>query len=125
VTLLPKNPEKDPLLSPRAHLPCGLPPWGMLTAVDMVKGAIHWQVPIGSFDPLNAAVPQGPEPRRPDCHGRQARLHPGTWDPFIRAFDIGTGKELWKAQLPAAGQATPNDLPPWPQRQAVCCDRRR
>ena len=47
----------------------------------------------------------------------------GTWDPFIRAFDIGTGKELWKAQLPAAGHATP--MTPWPQRQAVCCDRRR
>ena len=59
MTLLPKNPEKDPLLSPRAHLPCGPPPWGMLTAVDMVKGAIRWQVPLGSFDPSNPAVPQG------------------------------------------------------------------
>ena len=31
----------------------------------------------------------------------------GTLDPFIRAFDIETGKELWKAQLPASGAATP------------------
>jgi quinoprotein glucose dehydrogenase len=30
-----------------------------------------------------------------------------TFDPYIRAFDIQTGKELWKAQLPASGNATP------------------
>ena len=31
----------------------------------------------------------------------------GTLDPFIRAFDVETGKELWNAQLPASGAATP------------------
>ena len=31
----------------------------------------------------------------------------GTFDPFLRAFDVETGKELWKAQLPASGHATP------------------
>ena len=31
----------------------------------------------------------------------------GTLDPYIRAFDVETGKELWKAQLPASGHATP------------------
>jgi quinoprotein glucose dehydrogenase len=30
-----------------------------------------------------------------------------TFDPYIRVFDIRTGKELWKAQLPASGNATP------------------
>jgi quinoprotein glucose dehydrogenase len=28
-------------------------------------------------------------------------------DPALRAFDIETGKELWKTQLPTAGGATP------------------
>lgn len=28
-------------------------------------------------------------------------------DNFIRAFDAETGKELWKYELPAGGQATP------------------
>lgn len=28
-------------------------------------------------------------------------------DDFIRAFDIDTGDEVWKASLPAGGQATP------------------
>jgi quinoprotein glucose dehydrogenase len=31
----------------------------------------------------------------------------GTFDPFIRAFDIDTGREIWKAPLPASGAATP------------------
>jgi quinoprotein glucose dehydrogenase len=26
---------------------------------------------------------------------------------YFRAFDVETGKELWKAQLPASEQATP------------------
>jgi quinoprotein glucose dehydrogenase len=28
-------------------------------------------------------------------------------DRYLRAFDIETGRELWKARLPAGGQATP------------------
>jgi len=28
-------------------------------------------------------------------------------DNYLRAFDLPTGKELWKARLPAGGQATP------------------
>ena len=28
-------------------------------------------------------------------------------DDYIRAFDVETGEELWKARLPAGGQATP------------------
>jgi quinoprotein glucose dehydrogenase len=31
----------------------------------------------------------------------------GTTDPYLRAFDIASGKELWKAELPASGNATP------------------
>ena len=30
-----------------------------------------------------------------------------TMDQYLRAFDIETGKELWKGELPAGGQATP------------------
>lgn len=28
-------------------------------------------------------------------------------DDYLRAFDIQTGRELWKGRLPAGGQATP------------------
>jgi len=30
-----------------------------------------------------------------------------TMDSYLRAFDSETGKELWKYELPAGGQATP------------------
>jgi quinoprotein glucose dehydrogenase len=28
-------------------------------------------------------------------------------DDYVRAFDVESGKELWKQELPAGGQATP------------------
>jgi glucose dehydrogenase len=31
----------------------------------------------------------------------------GTIDPYLRAFDSESGKELWKGALPASGHATP------------------
>ena len=31
----------------------------------------------------------------------------GALDNYLRAFDIASGKELWKGRLPAGGQATP------------------
>jgi quinoprotein glucose dehydrogenase len=30
-----------------------------------------------------------------------------TDDPALRAFNVETGEELWKAELPAVGQAAP------------------
>ena len=30
-----------------------------------------------------------------------------TMDDYLRAFDVSTGRELWKGRLPAGGQATP------------------
>lgn len=32
---------------------------------------------------------------------------PASRDDYLRAFDTKTGRELWKARLPAGGQATP------------------
>jgi quinoprotein glucose dehydrogenase len=28
-------------------------------------------------------------------------------DQYLRAYDVNNGKEIWKARLPAGGQATP------------------
>lgn len=96
------------LRSPGAQLPCNPPPWGFLTAVDLAHGTIHWQVPLGSFDPSNPAVPPGTlSLGGPIVTAGGLVFIAGTWDPFIRAFDVETGKELWKAPLPASGHATP------------------
>lgn len=96
------------LFSPAGH-PCTRPPWGMLTAVDMVRGTIRWQVPLGVF---NLAGPNGPAGTvslgGPMVTAGDLVFIAGTFlDPHLRAFDTGTGRELWSAELPAPGHATP------------------
>jgi quinoprotein glucose dehydrogenase len=96
------------LLSPSKRLPCVPPPWGLITALDMIEGKIRWQVPLGSFNPASAAVPPGTlSLGGPIVTAGGLVFIAGTLDPFIRAFDVDTGKELWKARLPASGHATP------------------
>jgi quinoprotein glucose dehydrogenase len=91
------------------HLPCAPPPWGMLTAVDMTTGTIRWQVPLGSLVPNNPRVPVGaPSLGGPIVTAGGLAFIAGTLiDPAIRAFDVETGKEVWKAELPTSGGATP------------------
>jgi quinoprotein glucose dehydrogenase len=91
------------------HLPCSPPPWGMLSAVDMITGTIRWQVPLGSMAPDIPAVPQGaPSLGGPIVTAGGLVFIAGTViDPGFRAFDVETGKEVWKVQLPTSGAATP------------------
>jgi len=91
------------------HLPCAPPPWGTLTAVDMVAGTIRWQVPLGSLAPDKPVVPLGaPSLGGPIVTAGGLVFIAGTMiDRSLRAFDIETGKEIWKAQLPTSGGATP------------------
>ena len=96
---------RRPLLSPKYHLPCVPPPWGMLTALNVSAGKIVWQVPLGTF---HDGLPQGSIALGgPIITAGGLVFIAGTIDPFIRAFDIETGKELWKAQLPTSAHATP------------------
>jgi quinoprotein glucose dehydrogenase len=94
------------LLAP-SGLPCSPPPWGLLTAMDLKTGTIRWQVPLGSFDSDNPRVPAGSMSLGgPIVTAGGLIFIGGTFDPYLRAFDVETGKELWKAELPASGHAT-------------------
>jgi quinoprotein glucose dehydrogenase len=42
-------------------------------------------------------------------------------DTALRAFDVETGKELWKAELPASAQATPMTFEAGGQQYVVIC----
>ena len=94
-----------------SDLPCGAPPWGTLTAVDMAKGTIRWQIPLGSmqdFGGAHGSVPPGSiSLGGPITTAGGLVFIAGTTDSRIRAFNVETGKELWSAALPAAGNATP------------------
>ena len=98
------------LLSPLG-LPCTKPPWGTLLAVDSATGDVKWEVPLGTVQDL-APVPLPIEWGTPNLGGpivTQGGLVfiGAAMDNYLRAFDLETGKELWKGRLPAGGQATP------------------
>jgi glucose dehydrogenase len=90
--------------------PCQNPPWGTLTAINLNRGNIRWQVPLGVVDEL---VARGIPPTGTSNLGGSIVTAGGlvfiaaTNDGRFRAFDKDTGKELWVTQLEASGHATP------------------
>jgi quinoprotein glucose dehydrogenase len=98
------------LVSPLGF-PCIPPPWGTLSAVDLRKGEILWQVPHGSVRDL-APVPIPltwgvPGLGGPIVTSTGVAFIAGAMDDYLRAFSLESGEELWKGRLPAGGQATP------------------
>ncbi|HEX4496949.1 MAG TPA: pyrroloquinoline quinone-dependent dehydrogenase [Thermoanaerobaculia bacterium] len=92
--------------------PCTPPPWGTLNAVDADTGALRWTVPLGRLPRMGPAEPP------PADYGSIALGGPivtagglvfmaGTIDSALRAFDVTTGKEVWKADLPTSARSVP------------------
>jgi quinoprotein glucose dehydrogenase len=42
-------------------------------------------------------------------------------DPYLRAFEVETGAEVWKAELPASAQATPMTFSVGGRQYIVIC----
>lgn len=87
------------------------PPWGKLTALDLERQEIAWQVPLGEYKELTARgiPPTGAE------NGGGAIVTAGglvfigaSKDEMFRAFDISNGKVLWESKLSAAAYAMPS-----------------
>jgi quinoprotein glucose dehydrogenase len=97
---------RTPLIAPSETLTlCSPPPWGTVAAVDLFTGKKAWDVPLGSFVPgaNTGTVTLG----GPIVTAGGVVFSAATMDNYIRAFDAETGKEIWKYELPAGGQATP------------------
>ena len=99
------------MLVSKFGLPCNPPPWGTLAAIDLVTGSILWQEPLGTVRDL-APIPLPIKYGVPNLGGPLVTASGlifigAAMDNYIRAFDLETGEEIWKARLPAGGQATP------------------
>ncbi len=99
------------LLASSLGVPCTAPPWGKLIALDLAKGSIAWSQPLGTTRDL-APWPMWNIRGVPNIGGSITTASGlifigATTDNFLRAFRTDDGTELWKARLPAGGQATP------------------
>ena len=103
-----------PWLNPLG-VPCNSPPWGTLTAIDLNTRKVAWQHPLGT---TRDTGPFGTHNNLPFNTGifniggnivtKGGLVFVGaTADNYLRAIDERNGEVIWKARLPAGGQATP------------------
>jgi quinoprotein glucose dehydrogenase len=90
-----------------SRMPCQVPPWGSLYAVDVNTGAIAWHSTLGVTDGLADPNTGRPNVGGPITTGGGLIFIGATDDKRLRAFDIRTGKELWTFPLPASLYGTP------------------
>lgn len=90
-----------------SHMPCQVPPWGNLYAIDLSTGAIVWTSVLGVTDGLADPNTGRPNVGGPIATGGGLVFIGSTDDKRLRAFDTKTGKELWTFRLPASLYGTP------------------
>jgi quinoprotein glucose dehydrogenase len=91
--------------------PAVAPPWGTLNAINLDSGEFAWKIPFGEFPELAA---KGIPTTGSENYGGPLVTSGGllfiaatNHDRKFHAYDKATGKLLWEALLPAAGNATP------------------
>jgi quinoprotein glucose dehydrogenase len=99
------NVLKDP-----EGFPANKRPWGTLNAINLSRGEILWQVPLGTYPELEK---RGVGPTGTFNMGGPVVTAGGlvfigaSMDERFRAFDTQTGEVLWEFQMDAGGYATP------------------
>jgi quinoprotein glucose dehydrogenase len=103
-----------PFLSP-LFVPCQQPPYGRISGVDLRTGKLLWSKPFGTSrdsGPFGLRsllpIPMGV----PNIGGAVATAGGitfigATQEHRVRAYESRTGRELWKATLPAGAQSSP------------------
>ena len=103
--------KMGPFTSPLG-LPCQQPPWGYVAGVDLTTGQKVYQHVNGTtrdLSPLPLGFRMGvPGIGGPIVTAGGVAFLSGTLDYYVRGYDLATGEEIWRARLPAGGQATPS-----------------
>jgi len=97
------------------HVPCMPPPYGTIAVLNMNTRKLVWSKSLGTAaesGPLNIASHLPIRMGVPNMGGSMVTAGgllfiAAAQDRMLRAYDIGTGRELWHAQLPAVAAATP------------------
>ncbi|MCY3928142.1 MAG: PQQ-binding-like beta-propeller repeat protein [Acidobacteria bacterium] len=107
--------ESHPMIDD--EIPILKPPWGRITAYDMDRGEILWQVANGDgarHHPLLTNLDLPPLGYRGSGFVLLTRTllfatsNRDDWNPpMIRAFDKATSDQLWATELPARSRAAP------------------
>ena len=116
----PSNSPPDPA-APRYKTPFGFlftssglsaiaPPWTTLTAYDLNRGAIEWQVPLGEVPELASEGIHNTGSHFPKIGPvvtAGGLLFAGARDRKFRALDTRTGRVLWEYELDAGIEGMP------------------
>jgi quinoprotein glucose dehydrogenase len=101
--------SRGPLLS-SFGAPCVPPPWGTLLAVDLASGETLWEATLGTTRD-QAPWPLWLDLGAPNLGGPLASgglvFIGATTDKFFRAFDAGSGAELWRMRIPYTANSSP------------------
>lgn len=102
--------KMGPFVSPLG-IPCQQPPWGYVAGADLATGKVVWQHRNGTvrdLSPLPLPFKMGvPNLGGPLLTAGGVAFLSGTLDNYVRGYDAANGREIWRARLPAGGQATP------------------
>ena len=109
-------------------LPCTPPPWGSLVAISLETGARVWDVPLGDPSTLMpglaklSTAPLGlPNLGGPVVTAGGLVFIGASFDNVLRAFDVETGRELWRGPLPGGARATPMTYAAGGRQYVVIC----
>ena len=99
-------------------LPIVKPPWGRITAIDLNRGDIAWQIPNGDTPPSvrnhpllkGVTLPKTGSPSRAGLLVTKTLLFAGEGyegQPKFRAYEKKTGATIWEADIPQSQTGLP------------------
>ena len=99
-------------------LPIVSPPYAVLTALDLNKGDLAWQVPLGEGSPSIRNNPLLKGVKLPDRLGspnsrggalvtKAGLVFIGGGDGYFYAFDTKSGREVWRTKIQYTNTANP------------------